>query len=252
MEPKHLPVRDAGCYVNNECVYTHDCGEKDFEHCKVTVVQDSYTQETARAVATLMQKHRVRPHVVTNLLHRNRLDTNREKKEAAFGVPEAVQAWEFWHYLIEKCKGHGRALYIDMHGVSSHPEKWVELGYLISRTDLDDNNFGYRDSSIRHLAERSEYSFDSILRGRQSLGYLFDRKGYKTVPSPSYPSPNGGKYYRGGTNTRIHGSKYGGYVDAIQIEMPKHLRNETACYEEEYCQNLADILYDFWSAHYKF
>ncbi|XP_014668398.1 PREDICTED: uncharacterized protein LOC106809727 [Priapulus caudatus] len=249
-QPTSIPVRDAGCYINGKCVYRHDCGTKDFSKCKVTTVQDSYTLETTKAVADAMaRKYGVRPHVVLNLLHRNRLDANRGKPDAAFGDTEAEAAWNQWFDYIESSKGDGIALFIDLHGVSSHPEKWVEIGYLIKGAQLDSGDYTYNDSSIRHLASRVGIDFRELLHGRASLGYRFDRLGYNVVPSPTHPGPDGGKYYSGGDNTRAHGSKYGGIVDAIQIEMPKHLRDEAICVT--FCPDLADIIYDFWARYYR-
>ena len=30
-EPDSIPDRDAGCYINDECTYSHSCGTKDFD-----------------------------------------------------------------------------------------------------------------------------------------------------------------------------------------------------------------------------
>ena len=30
-EPDHIPDRDAGCWDGSQCVYSHDCGDKNFD-----------------------------------------------------------------------------------------------------------------------------------------------------------------------------------------------------------------------------
>ena len=48
------------------------------------------------------------------------------------------------------------------------------------------------------------------------------------VPSPAHPDPGAGNYFDGGYNTRRHGSRDGGRVDAVQLEVPRHLRVGTS------------------------
>lgn len=60
----------------------------------------------------------VRPHVIRCLLHRSKVDVNRDLGEAAFGNAEAGLAWKEYHDFIDEAKLaiNNRTLYIDVHG----------------------------------------------------------------------------------------------------------------------------------------
>jgi len=59
------------------------------------------------------------------------------------------------------------------------------------------------------------------LRGKVSFGSILDSLGYKSFPSENDLSPGGMRYFSGGYNTARHGSRGGGVISAIQIELPK-------------------------------
>ncbi|XP_040298136.1 uncharacterized protein LOC121009228 [Bufo bufo] len=234
LTPSSIPTRDTGCWekATGNCYYTHSCPSgsvKDSVNCKVTTVKDLYTQEMALAVAKEICRltSGFCPHIVINNLSRSKLDPNRDKDEAAFGVPDADQAWDEFMGFIRSAKSHmSQGLLIDIHG-QSHPEQWIELGYLISKANLDSGKFSASDTSIYALSKRRpDASFEELLRGRQSLGMFIEEQNvnYVCVPSPSNPGPNGGAYFSGGYITSTHGSKISGEVDAIQIELPKWIR----------------------------
>lgn len=234
LTPSSIPSRDAGCWdkTTRKCYYTHSCPSgavKDSANCAVTTVKDMYTQEMALAVAKEICRltSGYCPHIVINNLSRSKLDPNRDKDEAAFGVPDADQAWDEFMGFIRSAKSHmSQGLVIDIHG-QSHPEQWIELGYLLSKTNLDSGKFSASDTSINALSRRRlDTTFEELLRGRQSLGMFIEEQNikYVCVPSPSNPGPNGGNYFSGGYITSTHGSKVSGEVDAIQIELPKWIR----------------------------
>ncbi|CAJ0967959.1 unnamed protein product [Ranitomeya imitator] len=234
LTPSSIPSRDAGCYekATGKCYYMHSCpagAVTDSANCKVTTVKDLYTQEMALAVAKEICRltSGYCPHIVINNLSRSKLDPNRNKDEAAFGVPDADKAWDEFMDFIRAAKSRmSQGLVIDIHG-QSHAEQWIELGYLISKTNLDSGKFSASDTSIYALSKRRlDTSFEELLRGRQSLGMLIEEQNinYVCVPSPSNPGPNGGNYFSGGYITSTYGSKTSGEVDAIQIELPKWIR----------------------------
>ncbi|XP_044162010.1 uncharacterized protein LOC122946438 isoform X2 [Bufo gargarizans] len=254
LTPSSIPTRDTGCWekATGNCYYTHSCPSgsvKDSGNCKVTTVKDLYTQEMAFAVAKEICRltSGYSPHIVINNLSRSKLDPNRDKDEAAFGVPDADQAWDEFMGFIRSAKSHmSQGLLIDIHG-QSHPEQWIELGYLISKANLDSGKFSASDTSIYALSKRRpDTSFEELLRGRQSLGMFIEEQNvnYVCVPSPSNPGPNGGAYFSGGFITSTHGSKISGEVDAIQIELPKWIRESVE--RSKFAAVLAKAILNFY------
>lgn len=127
----------------------------------------------------------------------------------------------------------------------SHAEGMVELGYLLTRIDLDKDILSkeaiLERSSIRRLAKRvsssitlnTNITIQSLIRGKNSFGSmmmtLYDD--IKAIPSEKYISPSETTlYYTGGYTTKTYSSE----LDVIQIECPYHLRNS-----EEGIQKLA-------------
>ncbi len=247
-KPSSIPDRDAGCYdpINNKCIWSHDCGSKDFDRCKATTVNDFATKDLAlRVREQLFVETGAYPHVVINNLHRLKLDANRDKSEATFGEEIPEQAWEEFHGYIDSAKTsfHNRAIFIDIHG---HPHKnnWAELGYLISGSQLDSGNFYAERTSIRHVASQVCISFNELLRGPSSFGGFIQNNGFDAIPSPRHPAPNGRGYFSGGYNTRRHGSMDGtSRVDAIQIESSNEQRSEGV--RPAYARALAKSLKSF-------
>ena len=100
-----------------------------------------------------------------------------------------------------------------------------ELGYLISKSRLNSGKtLDAAESSIRSLVFRKDKSLEELLWGNNSLGYLLQNQGFASCPSPKQHSPGNQKYFNGGYITKTYGSKNGGVVDAIQIEIPSEVR----------------------------
>jgi len=61
--------------------------------------------------------------------------------EATFGVPEVVEAWNYYHGLLEEARQNQttQALVLDIHG-HGHAVDWAELGYLVAGYNLDSGN----------------------------------------------------------------------------------------------------------------
>ena len=115
---------------------------------------------------------------------------------------------------------------------------------MIWKDNLNSGNYKPEDTSIRGLVERTGkyltevlifqcYAYGDIffcfvpwqlLHGPESLGGMLTSAGYKTVPSHKKPAPGSQKYFRGGYTVQTHGSKEGGQVDAIQIEVQSEIR----------------------------
>ncbi|KAM4695626.1 uncharacterized protein WCC33_014426 [Rhinophrynus dorsalis] len=254
LQPSDIPSRDAGCWDKSSsvCFYTHTCPPgtaKDSTNCKVSTVKDLYTLETAlnlaKEISRLTAGHY--PHIIINHLSRSKLDPNRDKDEAAFGNAQAEQAWdEFMNFISLAKLRISKGLLIDIHG-QAHPEEWIELGYTISKTSLDAGTFSAGDSTIFSMSkELYDVPFETLLRGSRSLGKFIEDQNinYICVPSPTNPGPNGGNYFSGGYIVQTHGSKNGGEIDAIQIELPRWIRESAE--RPSFCVSLSKALMNFY------
>ena len=225
--------------------------------------QDRNTQELARLLhAALLKRTGGSPHLILCLLHRSKLDCNREIVEATQGAEQARQSWQDWHNFIARSKStvleqFGAGLYLDVHG-HQHKEGRIELGYMVSPEklrqadeQLDNDRLAIHASSIRELDQRSPASFASLLRGPSSLGALLEACGYPSVPSPKFPSPGEKElYFRGGFNTDTHGSRTGGTISAIQIECPYDGVRDTVLNRAKFIDVLSEALTVWYKTHY--
>ncbi len=207
------------------------------DRAAATGSRDVNTIQVGRAVAdALFEQTGRHPHLIINQLHRDKLDANRDLDIAQDGHSETVTAWREYHAAIDAAKraamrDFGGALYIDLHGLVASRDK-IEIGYLLTaaqlyRNDdrLDHPGHAYR-SSLRTLALRDGAGpFSALIRGFDSLGGHLQAAGFDTVPSPAHPDPgfdddgSPGNYFNGGYNTARHGSRGGGPVSGLQIEL---------------------------------
>ena len=224
--------------------------------------RDSWTQETTRAVRDSIFAYSGggHPHIIISRLRRNRLDPNRDIVEAAQGSEFAEQAWrEYYRFIVVArdriAEDHGEGLYVDLHG-HSHPVPRVELGYLLTGSDLNRSDAAlnqprFREqSSIRTLARRVELSFADIVRGPESLGGFLSEERITTVPSPIIPDPGGEPFFSGGFSTRRHGSLDGSVIDGVQIELHGPGIRDTDENRRRFAGDLARSLKYFLEAHY--
>eukprot|EP00004_Rigifila_ramosa_P024384 TRINITY_DN7051_c0_g1_i2.p1 TRINITY_DN7051_c0_g1~~TRINITY_DN7051_c0_g1_i2.p1 ORF type:complete len:216 (-),score=46.69 TRINITY_DN7051_c0_g1_i2:7-654(-) len=197
------------------------------------------------------------PHVIINNLARIKLDPNREIDEAACGVEEAEEAFLAYHGFIEQARlnvsaTYGKGLYVDMHG-QSHAEDWQEFGYLLVAGELARSDSAIEplvnETSIRSIANTNG-DFPEILRGATSLGGLVEAAGYRSVPSPSDPSPGTGGYFSGGYSTERWGSFFGGTIDGVQLEMGMTVRRTTDQARRDFARDFAAALIKFMDIHY--
>jgi hypothetical protein len=225
--------------------------------------RDIYVSEIADVVDSLLTlRWGMEPHVILCHLHRTKLDAGVDSVSGAQGNAEALRAWVEYHGFIEAAKkaveaSFGRGLFFDLHG-HSHPDIRMELGYLLTRAELQQSDAGlnrpeYRDrSSIRALATRSSLSFAEIVRGPNSLGGMLNRAGFAAVPSPQISSPGTEEFFSGGYSEYRHGSIWGGSVDAILFEVYREDLRASQATAREFGVVLEPILADFMMLHYAF
>ncbi len=202
-------------------------------------IKDAWTKEITEGIYKKMESETgCYPHVIINLLHRKKLDANRDITEAADGNPTAESAWQAYHHFINAAKhqiieDYGRGLFLDIHG-HGHPIQRIELGYLLSKNKLQlsdstlNTNTYIKQSSIRTLAGDNiqNISHSELIRGPYSFGTIMDHKAFSCVPSSSIPFPHANEpYFSGGYNTKRYGSRdNNGKIDGIQVELNHDIR----------------------------
>jgi N-formylglutamate amidohydrolase len=228
-----------------------------------TTVTDAATIETALAFRdALVQRTGKAPHLVISHLKRTKLDPNREIVEAAQGNPYAENAWNEFQAYIEVAEalvedGHGSGLFLEIHG-HGHAIDRVELGYLLSAATLDrtdeelDAAGAAALSSIRALAETSPLPFSRLLRGPESFGAFLGAVGVPSVPSPTEPTPGAAEYFTGGYDTDRHGSRWGGTISAVQMELHRTGIRDTEENRRTFGVALADAVERYMNAHWGF
>ena len=121
-------------------------------------------------------------------LHRSRLDPNRDLPEAAQGDLEATRAYEAFHGSIEfahKALGDNPGLHLDFHGYRDRlKQNNTMIGYLYRKEELNNGIFNKSTPSIQSLLNRTDISVEEYLFGEGSLGAMFEKSGYKAIPSP--------------------------------------------------------------------
>jgi hypothetical protein len=229
-----------------------------------SIVRDAFTQEIGRGLsAAIYELTGCYPYVVINLLHRRKLDMNRDIEVATGNVPILQTAWENYHSYVDFSKmeiedNYGNGLFIDLHG-HGHDIQRIELGYLLSKSELQmtdeeiDNSHIFEETSINSLTSNNLQflSHSELLRGELSFGTLMDEKGFSSVPSQADPFPQDEEpYFTGGYNTSRHGSMNGGTVDAIQLELNQSIRFDEDI-REVLIDSIASVLIEYIDHHYR-
>ncbi|MFA6770873.1 MAG: hypothetical protein WCR71_06835, partial [Bacteroidales bacterium] len=190
------------------------------------------------------------------------VDMNREKKYAVPLGSKQDAVYDLYHNRIKSARSlvtilHGKGLVIDIHA-HGHEVQQVELGYLISKDNLDRDNSELlagnysKDCSIYSISKNNKgnKNFVELLRGTNSLGYLLSKNNVPCVPNPDKLTPGLEPYFNGGHITKTHGSalSVGGTVDAIQMEFDSTARS--AQRRQEYAKNIANAVLEFISLNY--
>lgn len=193
-----------------------------------------------------------RPHLVYNLLSRRKLDANREINEATFNVADANTAYKDYTNFINRSRLaiSGPGFLLDIHGQTHTPAR-TELGYTISGSKLDLGIYTIGQSSIRSLGQHwcgnDNDCFKDFVQGNRSLGHFMNEERLDAVPSTQDPSPNGDSYFSGGYTVKTYGSRYGGDIDAIQMEFDSAFRRG---WSEEAQEKVARAILSFRELNY--
>ena len=242
LEPNSLPTRMGNGYVT---------------------LRDSYTQEITRATADeLYRLTGCYPHVIINLLHRKKLDANREIVEATDSNVVSEAPWHAFHSFGDQAsqtveQDWGKGLAIDVHG-HAHTIQRLEMGYLLNDNDImlppDSlnkmarvNKSGIKNLILNNLCNANH---NDLVRGEDALGSLLDTCGFPAIPSYNDPFlMMGDPYFDGGYDVRRYGSRDSGTVDCIQIEGNNAMRFDSI-QRNLFADTLAKKLIQFLQKHY--
>jgi N-formylglutamate amidohydrolase len=221
---------------------------------------DLNTQDLGRRIAAaLFRQTGHYPHVAICLLHRIKLDCNRDLPEAATDAV-ARATWSRFHQFARAARDSivrrfQTGLVIDLHG-HAHPIQRLELGYLLSAGVLGLSDVALAqsphpdNSSVRELAVRVSGGLPVLIRGPAALGSLLAVQGFPAVPSDRTPFPGSDPYFNGGYNTAAYGSRDGGSVSSVQIESHFSGLRDTDAHREAFAVALAQALAAYFEAHF--
>jgi hypothetical protein len=223
---------------------------------------DVNTQELARALAAELTR-RTGGHaaLVISLLHRSRLDPNREIGEAAGGNAPAEAVWHAFHGAVESAltaavARHGFAFLIDLHG-HAHPIPRLELGYGLGAPQLNVDDAAFDRSGViatstfRDLHAARGGSAAALLRGPRSFGALLAERGLRATPGPAEPGPGPGPFLSGGYIVHRHAAAPSTTkVDGLQIECPRPGVRDTPENRGRFARIAAEVLLVFLHEQY--
>ncbi len=226
-------------------------------------VKDDNTLELAKETQEALSLIEASPYVVLNKISRKKIDLNRSLEDSNCGDRSTEEYWDLFHkkvleYTQEIEALFGKGLVLDLHG-HGHAIQRIELGYLLSKSRLSENDESLNSdditslSSIKSLAANnlSGINHSELLRGEKSFGSLLDNEGYPAVPSKNDTHPNSGElYFTGGYNTFTYGSRNKGNIDAIQLEINKKGVREDLNQVENFASALSNVIMEYLSEHY--
>jgi hypothetical protein len=222
---------------------------------------DVFTKELTTEISTALgARSRGRPSVVVSHLAVSKVDPDRPIGDGLEGDRIAERTWREYHGFIAAARAYiqdnmTRGLYIDVHGHQLGRER-VELGYLLSATDLsatntvlDDRSFPIK-SSIRAIATENHPAFSSILRGDASLGGLLGAGGFPTMPSPALPTPGAGTYLSGGYSLDRYGSRDGSLISGVLLQTPYTGVRDTPANRTRFATAFAASLDEYFTGYF--
>ena len=228
-----------------------------------SIVTDLHTKEIALKIESHLKSMGFSPYIVLNNLHRKKLDLNRTLKKSNCGDMTTEIYWNLFHDKVDNFRNEiqnqfGSGLVIDIHG-HSHKEQRIELGYLLSSSELrmDNSKINGSDfkneSSVKSLLDKNfdNLKLTDLLSGELSMGSLLTENNYASVPSKNFIAPKEGElYFSGGYNTEVYGSKYVGTVDAIQVELNMNGIRDTDENRSAFSESFAEVIVSYLRSYY--
>lgn len=209
---------------------------------------DSLTYElTGELSAKLEQLLGRKPFVVRAKFQRKYIDANRAAnagEQPAYADDAAAPYYDYYHGKIREYvdtinnRWSGKGILLDIHGQSDAPS-----------TILRGTNEG---RTVLRLRNRNGQVDDAPLIGPNSIFGGLHAYGYSVypptnVPVAEKPSESGCLGFNGGYTVQKYGGNDSNQIDAIQIEVGKHLRSEEA--RGDFVQALANSIAGFYKAY---
>ncbi len=172
---------------------------------------DRLTERLADAIEKRMGK---RPYVVIARFHRRYVDANR-RKELAVESPAAESTYRDYHDAVRSAREDvirrwGSGILLDLHGQSSEPDAIIRGTQNGETTEFLIRRFG-----------------EEALIGKSSLFGRLAEQEFSIIPTVGSKDDEHSRY-RGGFIVQSYGSRRGGTVDAIQLELGIRLRSADA------------------------
>ncbi|WP_320035841.1 hypothetical protein [Halarcobacter sp.] len=225
----HIKYYDGNLPIIISAPHGGDEKPKDIKTRKKGVFEkDDYTFELTEEIIKEFEKQiQKTPYCIIATISREKVDINRKSSEAYFDEKASIPYNQF-HSLIKTARAKvkrefQKGLYFDIHG-QSHSHGFIEFGYLLNNDILKLKKKRLKkyknSSSIKTLSNFSSKSFIKQIKGKNSLGTLMSKKGYKSVPSKKIPYAKDDNYFEGAFNTFKYGSLDEGVINGIQVEFP--------------------------------
>jgi N-formylglutamate amidohydrolase len=184
---------------------------------------------TEKLADALEQKLGKRPFVVIARFHRKYIDVNRRPQDA-FESVQARPTYEAYHAAIASARKEvtarwGRGIVLDIHGQASQP------GVVFRGTQ--------NGKTVTHLLSRSGRE---AVYGETGLFGQLAKQGFAVFPPVGSSAPES-LNYTGGHIVGTHGSRSGGTIDAIQLELGTKYRDSKAI--GEVAEKLANAITAF-------
>ena len=195
--------------------------------------QDVYTQELSRVMRKDIEKiNGHAPHLIINLLHREKVDANRDRIQGSrSSTPAGRKSWDQYHKFIKTAidaaiKAFGFAFFIDIHGYPNS-KPYVYLGYCLQNKELRKINKKDWATASSITKKTDKKVIKNIVCGEDSLGHFLNEATakYIWIPSPKTPYLHKGGYIGSGYNTRQY-CLNDDCVSGLQLEIGKVIRSK--------------------------
>ena len=119
-------------------------------------VKDDNTLELAKETQEALSLIEASPYVVLNKISRKKIDLNRSLEDSNCGDRRTEEYWDLFHkkvleYTQEIEALFGKGLVLDLHG-HGHEIQRIELGYLLSKSRLSENDESLNSDDITSLS----------------------------------------------------------------------------------------------------